>query len=128
MIGTNYPPHYRFPLAGELFKGDEARRRQKTEEEQRRQNLSFMPGTGQNTDMLNSLMVKHRQGDVYADTVRAQNEAELMQKLIIMYFCTVRTKLIDTVVKTMMRHMVRDMNRPNQETMVPDWLITSHVT
>ena len=23
---------------------------------------------------------------------------------------------------------VRDMNRPNQEILVPDWLITSHVT
>ena len=26
------------------------------------------------------------------------------------------------------KHMVGGMNRPNQEILVPDWLITSHVT
>ena len=36
--------------------------------------------------------------------------------------------LMDTILKNTVEPMVNNMNRPNQEILVPDWLITSHVT
>eukprot|EP00116_Pleurobrachia_bachei_P019138 sb/3479400/ len=94
----------RYAIAGELFK-----------EETEQQSGKDSPGNYSHTNKplveskLEKIMAKHQYGDTKSAADRENNEAELLQKLIIMYFCIVRSQLNDSAIKTIMRHMVRDL-------------------
>ena len=112
-INTNHPEFIeRYQVAAALF----AELDEKEEKLRLRQNPSHQtpsytyhqPATKSNA--LEKLMTKYVKGEDASSEERANKEAELMEKLLIHYFCIVRAHLVDMIPKIVMKFFVRKLS------------------
>ena len=115
-INTNHPDFVdRYMVAGDMFNKvsvAEANKVKKSKHPNEQDRNVYMS----NSDVVDSsafgkLMSRYNQGENLAANERADNEAELVLKLIIHYFCIVRGQLLDVLLKSVMRFMVRDLHK-----------------
>ena len=114
-INTNHPEFIeRYEVAGEMFRVAAADMKNKKDADANEKKAGQMTYINPNVYTANStafgkLMSKYASGDTITTDSRANNEAELLLKLIIQYFCIVRSQLMDVILKAIMRYMVRDL-------------------
>ena len=117
-INTNHPEFIeRYEVAADMFKGSaEAMKSKQVAEAKKAENLTYMKTPGSNSTAFGKLMGRYAEGEKTTTEARSNNEAELLLKLIIHYFCIVRGQLVDVLLKAIMRYMVRDLttNLPNK--------------
>ena len=121
-INTNHPEFIeRYEVAADMFRNsaDALKSKKATEaQEIKASNMTYMKTTGlqHNSTAFDKLMSRYAEGEKVTTEARSDNEAELLLKLIIHYFCIVRGQLVDVLLKAIMRYMVRDLttNLPNK--------------
>ena len=100
-INTNHPDfNERYQLAGALFSYSEKDVPKKKGQgsqgfnfgDPKPMGFTYITPTGTQTDVLKNLMTKYHHGDDASSKDRANKEAELMEKLLIQYFCIVRSR------------------------------------
>jgi hypothetical protein len=117
-INTNHPEFIeRYEVAADMFRGSAEAMKTKKDIEAQDKELKYMKTTGtSNSTAFSKLMSRYSEGEKLTTEARSDNEAELLLKLIIHYFCIVRGQLVDVLLKAIMRYMVRDLtsNLPNK--------------
>ena len=114
-VNTNHPEFVeRYEVAADMFKtltieGNTS----ENQKESASDCMVYMPNTtsGDTSSAFGKLMRRYNDGEELATKLRADNEAELVLKLVIHYFCIVRGQLVDVLLKAVMRYMVRDLNK-----------------
>ena len=108
-INTNHPEFVeRYEVAADMFRVGVTDSKKKDEPTE--SNMKYMASEDTST-AFGKLMSRYRQGESLAAKVRADNEAELVLKLIIHYFCISRGQLIDVLTKSVIRYMVHDVSK-----------------
>jgi len=107
-INTNHPEFVeRYQLAAALF-GDAKEENPKSQQPPGTSHYSYHNPT--TLSALDKLMTKYKHGEDASSEERANKEAELMEKLLIQYFCIVRAHLVDMIPKTVMRFLVKKLS------------------
>ena len=112
-INTNHPEFIeRYQVAAALFaEPDEEKGKQKLKQSPNSLTMSntyHQPTTKESA--LEKLMTRYMRGEDASSEERANKEAELMEKLLIHYFCIVRAHLVDTIPKVVMKFFVRKLS------------------
>ncbi|KAL5256597.1 hypothetical protein ACHWQZ_G011744 [Mnemiopsis leidyi] len=112
-INTNHPEFIeRYQVAAALFaEHDEEKEKLKLKQNPNSIALSntyHQPTTKESA--LEKLMTRYMRGEDASSEERANKEAELMEKLLIHYFCIVRAHLVDTIPKVVMKFFVRKLS------------------
>ena len=76
---------------------------------------------------------KHNKDDAWKNFQRRMDKlsseaTKKMEMLKNLDLFVLDNSIRETTIASLKAHTVAGMNRPNQETLIPDWLITSHVT
>ncbi|XP_063690551.1 dynamin-1-like protein [Bolinopsis microptera] len=108
-INTNHPEFIeRYQVAAALFaEPDKQEEKQKQKQNTNLFGTYHQPATKEN--VLDKLMTKYKRGEDASSEERANKEAELMEKLLIHYFCIVRAHLVDMIPKIVMKFFVRKL-------------------
>ena len=106
-INTNHPEFVeRYQVAAALFA--EPEEDQKKQQAPTQTPYTYHQPTAKENP-LDKLMTKYLHGEDVTSEERANKEAELMEKLLIHYFCIVRAHLVDMIPKIVMKYFVRKL-------------------
>ena len=110
-INTNHPDFIeRYQVAAALFaEPDEEKTRQNQKQRPNSMSHTYLQPAGRES-ALQKLMTRYMRGEDASSEERANKEAELMEKLLIHYFCIVRAQLVDTIPKIVMKFFVRKLS------------------
>ena len=112
-INTNHPEFIeRYQVAAALFaEPDDEEEKQKLKQNPNHvtPKLTYHQPTTKES-VLDKLMTKYTRGEDASSEERANKEAELMEKLLIHYFCIVRAHLVDMIPKIVMKFFVRRLS------------------
>ena len=113
-INTNHPEFIkRYQIAAELFaEPDVDEERQKPQARASlysNANYTYHKPAGKES-ALEKLFTKYTRGEDASSEDRANKEAELMEKLLIHYFCIVRAQIVDMIPKIVMRFFVKKLS------------------
>lgn len=108
-INTNHPEFVeRYQVAAALFAEPEQDPKKQSQQAATQSNFTYhQPAVKENP--LDKLMTKYLYGEDVTSEERANKEAELMEKLLIHYFCIVRAHLVDMIPKIVMKYFVRKL-------------------
>ncbi|KAL5249651.1 hypothetical protein ACHWQZ_G018495 [Mnemiopsis leidyi] len=127
-INTNHPDFIeRYKVAAALFaepEGDEVK--QKTKATTAADFFYIEPEIKESA--LDKLFTKYTRGEDASSEDRANKEAELMEKLLIHYFCIVRAQIVDMIPKIVMKYFVRKLSTQLNSTLIKELYTEEKIT